>query len=193
MKRMMGLAVAVGIVAAACGDGGAAGAGGSGGDGGARTGGSGGDGGAVASQPVEVTEASFDCILDGTKVRRFYVENVLDDLAASVAVAEGEAPLPYPRGTLLQLVPFEAMVKREAGFSEETNDWEFFALEPSDEGTKITTRGKDAVNFVGDTCAGCHVAAADNDFVCETDHGCVALPISVDVIIGLQEGDPRCE
>ncbi|MBW2189738.1 MAG: hypothetical protein JRG93_09150 [Deltaproteobacteria bacterium] len=166
------------VVAAACGAGG---------------GGGGGAGGVADSLPVEVTEASFDCILDGTKVRRFYVKNLLDDLAASVAVAEGEAPLPYPRGTLLQLVPFEAMVKREVGFSEETNDWEFFALLPTDEGTEIATRGNDAVNFLGDTCFECHSAAANNDFVCETDNGCVSLPTPAEVIITLQEADPRCE
>ncbi|MBW2547664.1 MAG: hypothetical protein JRE82_10625 [Deltaproteobacteria bacterium] len=149
------------VVAAACGAGG---------------GGGGGAGGVADSLPVEVTEASFDCILDGTKVRRFYVKNLLDDLAASVAVAEGEAPLPYPRG-----------------FSEETNDWEFFALLPTDEGTEIATRGNDAVNFLGDTCFECHSAAANNDFVCETDNGCVSLPTPAEVIITLQEADPRCE
>ena len=170
MKHILGLVVTVAVVATACGDGGV------------------GD-----SEPVEVTEASFDCILDGTKVRRFYVENVLDDLAASVAVAEGEAPLPYPRGTLLQLVPFEAMVKREVGFSEETNDWEFFFLRATDEGTAITTRGKDATNFLGDSCADCHSAAANNDFVCETDNGCFSLPTSAEMIIAIQEADPRCE
>ena len=185
---MLGVLLGFAIVASACGDEGAS-AGSTGGAGGA---GAGGDGGAVAPQLVEVTEASFDCILEGTKVRRFYVENVLGELAASVAVAEGDAPLPYPRGTLLQLVPFEAMVKREAGFSEETNDWEFFALEPTNEGTKITTRGKDAINFLGDTCADCHRPAASNDFVCETDNGCVALPLSAAVIADLQEADPRC-
>ena len=151
-------------------------------------------GGGAEPQEIEVTEASFDCILDGTKVRKFYVQNLIGDLDASLAVARGEAELPYPPGTLLQLVPLEAMVKREAGFSTETNDWEFFFLETSAEGTTIVERGKDeAENAFGGNCFACHEPAAANDFVCETGNGCDPLPITDSVIEALQADDPRCE
>ncbi len=156
------------------------------------SGGSEADAGAQGT-PIEVTEASFDCILDGTKVRSFYVKNLLGDLDASLAVANGEVAPPYPPGTLLQLVPLEAMVKREAGFSPQTNDWEFFFLATDAAGTMIVQRGKDeAENAFGGNCFDCHSLAADNDFVCETDNGCDPLTIDATIIESLQLGDPRC-
>lgn len=182
-------AVAAGSLVSGCGDsnsgaGGEAGAGASGGDGGS---------GGVSSTPIEITEDSFDCILDGTQVRKFYVKNLIGDLEASLAVARGEADLPYPPGTLLQLVPQEAMVKREAGFAAETNDWEFFFLEISEEGTTIAQRGAaEAENVFGANCFACHSAAAANDLVCETGNGCDPLPIGDDVFESLQQGDLRC-
>lgn len=144
---------------------------------------------------VEVTAGSFECILDGTKVRNFYVTNLLGDDDASVAVARGEAPQPYPAGTVVQLFPLEAMVKREAGFSDETNDWEFFFLEVSESGTNIATRGKEeTVNAFGGNCFSCHSLASDNDLICEKDNGCDPLPpvVDADFITTLQEADPRC-
>ncbi|MDH3200433.1 MAG: hypothetical protein OEM15_06015 [Myxococcales bacterium] len=151
-------------------------------------------GDAAQSTPIEVSEASFDCILEGTKVRKFYVKNLIGDLEGSLAVANGGADLPYPPGTLLQLVPQEAMVKREAGFSPVTGDWEFFFLEISSNGTTIAQRGKDeAENAFGGNCFACHALAADNDFVCETDNGCDPLSVNDVVIEALQNGDARCE
>ncbi|MEM9728196.1 MAG: hypothetical protein AAF997_06405 [Myxococcota bacterium] len=186
----LGLLMCTGALSVGCGDSGG-GDGGDGGFGGAA--GQAGTGGAM-NTPIEVTEDSFDCILDGTPVRKFYVKNLLGDLDASLAVANGEAELPYPPGTLLQLVPQEAMVKREVGFSDETNDWEFFFLEISADGTTIAQRGAaEAENAFGANCFACHAAAADNDFVCETDNGCDPLPIGDDVFVSLQQGDLRCE
>ena len=161
-----------------------------GGTGGRGDGGSGG----VRGTPIEVTEDSFGCILDGTKVRKFYVQSLADNLEGSLAVANGEAALPYPPGTLVQLIPFEAMVKRETGFSPETRDWEFFFLEASADGTTIVERGKDeAENSFGGNCFACHSLAPDNDFICETGNGCDPITISDEVIESLQVGDPRCD
>ncbi|MEM7434366.1 MAG: hypothetical protein AAF436_04370 [Myxococcota bacterium] len=152
----------------------------------------GGSGGA-SNTPIEVTADSFDCILDGERVRKFFIKNLTGDVAASVAVANGEADLPYPPGTLLQLVPQEAMVKREEGFSSETQDWEFFFLEVDAEGTTIATRGAaEAENSFGLNCFECHSAAPDNDFVCETGNGCDPLTLSDMLIEAAQQGDPRC-
>jgi len=153
-------------------------------------------GGAGGSPPsmVEVTAESFDCILNGTKVRKFYVKNLIGELDASLRVARGESELPYPPGTLLQLVPQEAMVKREPGFSPETADWEFFFLQVDSDGTTIAERGKDeAENAFGGNCFDCHSLAADNDFVCETGHGCDPLQLSDQLIESLQLGDARCD
>ncbi len=156
-----------------------------------------GDGSDDAPQgtPIEVTADSFDCILEGTKVRKFYVKNLIGDLESSLAVADGESDPPYPAGTLLQLVPQEAMVKREAGFSPETRDWEFFFLDiKSDGATTIAQRGREeAQNVFGGNCFACHAAAIDNDFVCETGNGCAPLPIDDEFIETLQNGDARCQ
>ncbi len=50
-----------------------------------------------------------------------------------------------------------AMVKRERGFSKETNDWEFFAFEAKD----FQLRKRETT---GD-CATCHINASKTDWV----------------------------
>jgi hypothetical protein len=112
---------------------------------------------------------------------------------ATLAVARSSDGGTYPVGTLLQLVPGEAMVKRAPGFSPTTNDWEFFELDVSAQGTSINVRGGDeVVNRFGGSCANCHAAADPQfDFVCEDDHGCEPLPISRPIIETIQDSDPR--
>jgi hypothetical protein len=99
----------------------------------------------------------------------------------------------YPVGTIVQLVPQEAMVKRRRGWNPETHDWEFFFLATSATGTEIVTRGaKETVNRFGGNCFGCHAAADPKwDFVCEQDHGCAPLPFGHDVFEAIQRADPR--
>jgi hypothetical protein len=128
-----------------------------------------------------------------TPVRGFFVANLLGDLDETLAVARSTSGGEYPPGTLLQLVPQEAMVKHQRGFSPATKDWEFFFLEVTPQGTTIVTRGTDQVmNRLGGNCASCHAAADDRfDMVCEDDHGCEPLPISDDVIRAVQRADPR--
>jgi mono/diheme cytochrome c family protein len=108
-------------------------------------------------------------------------------------VARSEDGGTYPVGSLLQLVPGEAMVKRAEGFSPGTKDWEFFELDVSAEGTSIRVRGGvEAVNRFGGSCADCHAKAEPQyDFVCELDHGCDPLGLNRDVIRDIQESDPR--
>lgn len=146
-----------------------------------------------------VAEASdFGCMMDGAtvdghKVRIFHRKPRL--LRKAVRVLEREKPRKkYPVGTILQLVPFEAMVKRGGRFNKEGNGWEFFALRPSAAGTEIAARGTaDVVNqFNGTSCQGCHAAAKTFDFVCDVDHGCGALGVSDDLIFRIQQADPRC-
>ena len=151
---------------------------------------------AVTALPTEnITEASFGCISDLTAVDRFFVGNLNGDLDATVAVASAEEGGVYPVGSVVQLVPTEVTVKREAGFNAVTKDWEYFDLDISAEGTKILTRGADEVkNRFGNSCQDCHVKAAPQfDLICKTDHGCDPIPINDVMIRGLQKTDPRCE
>jgi hypothetical protein len=152
------------------------------------------DGGA-SEAPITVTAADFDCILNWQKVRGFRVKRIGGGaLAESLAVANNANGGNYPPGTVLQLVPTEAMVKREPGFSPATKDWEFFALNAQRSGTTITSRGTtNVINAFGGNCFNCHDKAQPQwDLVCEQSHGCDPLPISSATIQSIQNGDPRC-
>lgn len=142
-----------------------------------------------------INASTFGCIRDLEAVDRFFVGNLDGDLDATLAVARSETGGTYPVGSVVQLVPTEAMVKRAPGFSKETNDWEFFDLDISPQGTKILTRGhKDVVNRFGNNCLECHAKAEPQwDMICQLDHGCDPIPITDAMIRGLQKTDPRCE
>jgi Fe-S cluster biogenesis protein NfuA len=148
------------------------------------------------SKPREDFEAQatdFQNLHTMTKVRGFFIDNRLGHLDEALAVANSPQGGKYPVGTIIQLVPQEAMVKRVEGFSPATRDWEFFFLSVSSAGTEIQTRGAaDVVNRFGGNCASCHQGAeARFDGVCEKDHGCAPLPIGDDVFLAIQESDPR--
>ena len=166
------------------------------GKGGAKDSGSGGttsnDSGA-APEDFIATEADFTCIEDGTHVRKFFIKNALGHDRETLAVADaGQGK--YPVGTMIQLIPQEAMVKRHAGFSAASGDWEFFSLSPGAGSTKILARGTtDVLNAFNLNCLDCHRKAEPQyDFICETGHGCDPLPLSTDQIVALQNGDARC-
>ena len=55
-----------------------------------------------------------------TPVRQLYVNNLRGNLDATLAAANSAIETVYPPGTVLQLVPDEAMVKRDKGFNRET-------------------------------------------------------------------------
>jgi hypothetical protein len=143
---------------------------------------------------VAVGASDFKPLAEMTRVRGFFVDNVAGDLEATLAVANDPDGGTYPVGTVIQLIPQEAMVKRAAGFDPDSNDWEFFTLDVTGAGTTIVSRGgSEVVNrFNGTSCAGCHGAAEPQfDFVCEHDHGCAPLPVGDDVITAIQNADPR--
>ena len=144
--------------------------------------------------PLAVNESSFRCIRQMTPVRHFYVDNLLGDIAGTLAAANAPKGAIYPPGSVVQLVPTEAMVKREAGFSPATGDWEFFELEVNSSGSKIHKRGFAEVNNrFGKNCFACHVPAREPwDFICESDHGCEPIPIDRAMTGALQRSDPRC-
>lgn len=149
---------------------------------------------AAAPKPLEITEASFGCIRDMKAVRGFYVGNLLGNVDATVAAANAPNGAVYPPGSIVQLVPGEAMVKHHAGYNAATKDWEFFELEPSAAGTKIRVRGAtDVVNQFGGNCLSCHAQAeAKWDMICEQTHGCAPIPVTPVMARAIQNTDPRC-
>ena len=151
---------------------------------------------ATTTEPEDlVMEATdFANIHDMTPVRGFFVDNKLGHLDQALDIAnDTEGGGAYPVGTIIQLVPQEAMVKRAPGFDENSNDWEFFSLDVTPAGTEILTRGgAEVINRFGGSCADCHnLAKPEFDFVCEDTHGCEPLPIGDDVITSIQDQDPR--
>jgi hypothetical protein len=144
-------------------------------------------------QDAKLSAADFKNVNTMTRVGDHFVANVRGHLAEALAVAHSAKGGTYPVGTIIQLVPQEAMVKRAPGFSPATRDWEFFSLDTSSQGTKILSRGGAKVlNRFGGSCASCHGAAQSQfDMVCGTTHGCAPLPIGPDVIAAIQKADPR--
>jgi hypothetical protein len=143
---------------------------------------------------IKVDDSSFKCITEMTPVKHFYVDNLLGNLEATVAVAKAGSG-EYPVGSVLQLMPNEVMVKHGKGFSPATRDWEFFWIDVSKEGQKIFTRGfADVNNRFGLNCFTCHVKAKPEfDFVCENDHGCDPIAVTRAMFGALQRTDPRCK
>ena len=153
-----------------------------------------------AATPVPVptdcvaTAADFQCLTAQPRVRNLRIANSLGFLDEAIALAETLTPgEQYPVGTILQLVPGEAMVKRGPDFDPENNNWEYFELDVSVAGTEIRVRGRDeVVNRFGGECFSCHVDARETDFICEKTNGCVDIPLTQSLIDLLQETDPRC-
>ena len=147
---------------------------------------------AAAFRDVEPTAADFVNINTMTRVDDHFVGSFNGRLDAALAVARNPNGGDYPVGTVIQLIPTEAMVKRFAGYSPETGDWEFFSLNVSPEGATIKSSGAAVKNFVGSDCASCHSLAEERfDFVCGKNHGCAPLPLSDDLIARIQRADPR--
>jgi hypothetical protein len=145
-------------------------------------------------EDIDMQAEDFTCILEWAKVRKFRVTNLLGHQEEALAVANDPAGGVYPVGTVIQLIPNEAMVKRGAGFSPDNSDWEFFFLDTTAQGTTITARGTtDVVNGFGGNCFDCHAKAAPQwDRICEEGHGCDPLPFTPEQIEMVQQGDPRC-
>jgi hypothetical protein len=144
---------------------------------------------------VNVTDATFGCIRKMTPVRGFYVSNIFGNIDDTLKAANSSNGGVYPPGSVVQLVPTEAMVKREIGFNPATKDWEFFELTVSPTATKINVRGAtEAVNRFGGNCLTCHAQAQPQwDMVCEQTHGCAPIPVTPVMAKAIQNTDPRCE
>ena len=125
---------------------------------------------------LDMTAADFTCPNEWPQVDRFFITNLLGQLDAAVAIAErGEGELPV--GTVVQLIPSEAMVKRRAGFSPESNDWEYFKLSANGAETVIDERGTTAIENAVGKCNTCHAGAGvEHDFICRSGRGCEDFP-----------------
>jgi hypothetical protein len=143
---------------------------------------------------LDISDASFGCIRDLKSVRGFYVGNLLGDINGTFAAAGAANGAVYPVGSVVQLVPGEAMVKHGKGFNAATNDWEFFELDVQPAATKIKVRGfTEAVNQFGGNCLACHAKAeAKWDMICEQGHGCDPIPVTPVMAKAIQNTDPRC-
>tara|TARA_R110001592_G_scaffold260403_1_gene525018 strand:+ start:133966 stop:134553 length:588 start_codon:yes stop_codon:yes gene_type:complete len=142
----------------------------------------------------EITEESFKCLSEMTPVRSFFVDNLHGNLDATLDAANNEGGAVYPAGSVVQLIPTEVMVKRDAGFNAATKDWEFFELDVNDGKSAIRARGfTDVVNRFGGNCFDCHVKARPEfDLICETGHGCDPIPLTPVMVRAIQKTDPRC-
>jgi hypothetical protein len=148
----------------------------------------------TAKPKVKVDNNSFKCITDMTAVRHFYVDNLIGNLAGTVAVATADKG-DYPEGSVLQLIPNEVMIKQQKGFNAATRDWEFIYIDIDKGGSKIFSRGATKTNNrLGLNCFACHSQARPEfDMVCEQNHGCAPIPITRAMFGALQRTDPRCK
>ncbi|MFT6628711.1 MAG: hypothetical protein ACJA1R_001985 [Flavobacteriales bacterium] len=139
-----------------------------------------------------VNEADFGCLTEWEGVRGFYMTNLLGNSAESLRIAEAGFAEPAPVGTVVQLIPQEAMVKLCPGTRPATNDWEYFVLGASAEGTTITERGFEDIENAAGTCNSCHAGATARDFICEDTLLCAAAALPRPIVDQLVAGDPRC-
>jgi hypothetical protein len=164
-------------------------------------GGTSGDSDAAVLQDREPTADDFDCIhgTDWTLVGISRYKNILGHTDEMLAVARSADGGVFPPGTIVQLVPTEASVKRAAGYSPDSHDWEFFNVNASSTGTTLGAHGGDAgvLNAFGLSCLNCHAKASPQwDLICGNDvdggndHGCDPLPLPGSTLEAL--GDPRC-
>ena len=166
--------------------------------------GSAGDGN-VSSEDFVAALTDFDCNRNSewTMVGIARYKNALGHDAEMLATARSVTGGTYPVGTIVQLNPLEAMVKRGQGFDATSNDWEFFLFNgPPDGGTgvSIANRGGGAsVSNARGTCLSCHMPAQTPfDLICgdpveggpTTAHGCV--PLAVDPAVLIARPDPKC-
>jgi hypothetical protein len=150
----------------------------------------------LSADDLVITEKSFGCVLDLPKVRNTRIQNPNPEkLREAIRIFRDSVPdTDYPTGTILQLIPTEAMVKHDRAAFPKTHGWEFFALKVSADGTTIQDRGDNVINAsLKKPCLSCHSPAAKFDFVCEKRHGCAPIPVTDQQIAAMQAGDPRCK
>ena len=150
----------------------------------------------LSADDLAITAQSFGCLVDLPKVRNTRIQNPdPEKLMEAIRIFKDSVPdREYPTGTILQLIPTEAMVKHDRAAFPNSNGWEFFALKVSADGTTIQDRGDKVLNTsLKKPCLDCHSPAAKFDFVCEKRHGCAPIPVTDQQIAAIQSADPRCK
>lgn len=143
----------------------------------------------------------FHCLFDGTKVpgKHFFVfHRKKAALKRALHKLEtGKLGKGLPVGTVLQLVPQEAMVMRGGKFNRDGHGWEYFSLNPKSDGTsEILARGTSEVTgaVTHTSCQTCHERfAADHDAICEFVIGTAGIGLTDDFLSIIQNADPRCK
>jgi hypothetical protein len=159
---------------------------------------------APASAEPHAKPSDFKCLLKGKKVEGtdFYIFNRnRAKLRKAVAMTRtgNIPPKGYPVGTILQVLPIEAMIKRRPGYNPEGNDWEFVRLSVSSDGhTSIRQDGKGEVRNGIDFCQSCHQGIAatkppGHDLVCGFVIGATGLGLTEEKLAEIQASDPRCK
>ena len=149
---------------------------------------------AEETKETGITEISFGCLLGGNKIGNTYISNPdPEKLKEAMRIYKDNVQdTDYPVGTILQLFPDQAMVKRTAEQFPLTNGWEFFEFEILQGKTLIRARGDRVSNSNSVPCMACHQNAPKFDFVCGKTHGCAPLSMSDQKIAEIQAADPRC-
>ena len=155
---------------------------------------------APASAEPHARPRDFRCLLKGKKVEgtNFYIFNrSRARLRKAVAITEAGAlpPASYPVNTVLQVLPFEAMIKRRPGYNPGGNDWEFVRLGIDATGkTQILADGRGEVANALGSCQTCHQRLAPtHDLVCGFVIGAKGLGLTDDQLAAIQATDPRCK
>jgi len=148
---------------------------------------------ALSVRAQDVPESVLSCVATGTKVGHTWIQHSDPArLQEAVKVFESGAPAAdYPEGTVIRVIPQEAMIKRSKTAFANSNGWEYFALAVTPQGTTVRERGDTASNRLG-TCQSCHSKAAKFDYVCRSGHDCPTVPLTEQQIAALQANDPRC-
>jgi len=149
---------------------------------------------------LDMSPLDFDCITDWDVGDVYRIKNLRGNITEALAVANSPTGGTFPLGTVIQLIPTEAMVKRAEGWNPITNDWEFIELSKNATRTLIIERGgEEVVHFTGATCFSCHSVEAidppDWDLICRKTHGCepLIIPFTDPQLIAIQDTDPRCQ
>ena len=144
-----------------------------------------------ALQAQDVPESVMSCVATGSKVGHTWIQHADPArLKEAVRIYETKAEsVDYPEGTVLRLIPQEAMIKRSKAAFPNTNGWEYFALAVTPQGTTVRARGNEASNPLG-TCQNCHSGASKGDYICASG-GCTAVPLTEERIAAIQTADPR--
>ena len=143
----------------------------------------------LAAQTPDAPPQILACIANGTKVGHSYIEHPDAAKLKDALKAYESRTADYPEGTIIRMIPGEAMVKRAKGTFAQSNGWEYFALAVTPQGTTIRARGYEAGNGLG-TCQNCHVNAK-SDYICASG-GCANVPLTDERLAQIQAADPRC-